>query len=224
QAFRRELEEIALKHLGKVSENTTTSTTSVNTGSELVNTVFLQKLKSVLRIHSIHPKSQILGDPKSAVQTRSKEEPRKIDEALQDDSWVESMQEELLQFKLQQVWVLVDLPHGMKVIGIAWICSCKAVKSGSVNFNTGRLLLVAGKLTFFCFNTVQMLPLQIFTVLLSYKGYIDPRPRTYKWNLPFLGTKGLTSPEQTATVNVADMKGCWKDLKNSCCRDQKEMI
>ncbi|GKF03959.1 hypothetical protein Tco_0034627, partial [Tanacetum coccineum] len=38
QAFRKELEEIALKHLGKVSENTTTSTTSVNTGSEPVNT------------------------------------------------------------------------------------------------------------------------------------------------------------------------------------------
>ncbi|GKG18458.1 hypothetical protein Tco_0372756, partial [Tanacetum coccineum] len=32
-AFRRELEEIALKHLGKVTENTTTSTPSVNTGS-----------------------------------------------------------------------------------------------------------------------------------------------------------------------------------------------
>ncbi|GKG46047.1 hypothetical protein Tco_0498493, partial [Tanacetum coccineum] len=29
---------LRLKHLGKVSENTTTSTTSVNTGSEPVNT------------------------------------------------------------------------------------------------------------------------------------------------------------------------------------------
>ncbi|GJW72715.1 putative ribonuclease H-like domain-containing protein [Tanacetum coccineum] len=29
---------------------------------------------------------------------------------LRDDSWVEAMQEELLQFKLQQVWVFVDLP------------------------------------------------------------------------------------------------------------------
>ncbi|GKE78991.1 hypothetical protein Tco_1545111 [Tanacetum coccineum] len=37
-AFRRELEEIALKHLGKVFENTTTSTPSVNIGSEPVNT------------------------------------------------------------------------------------------------------------------------------------------------------------------------------------------
>ncbi|GKB29845.1 hypothetical protein Tco_0869246 [Tanacetum coccineum] len=58
-----------------------------------------------LRIHNIHPQSQILGDPKSSVQTRSRvqqhsgahalEEPKKISEALQDDSWVEAMQEEL---------------------------------------------------------------------------------------------------------------------------------
>ncbi|GJY96507.1 putative ribonuclease H-like domain-containing protein [Tanacetum coccineum] len=39
-------------------------------------------------------------------------EPRKVSEALEDGSWVEAMQEELLQFKLQQVWVLVDLPIG----------------------------------------------------------------------------------------------------------------
>ncbi|GKF29928.1 hypothetical protein Tco_0096270 [Tanacetum coccineum] len=37
-AFRRELEEIALKHLGTVSENNSTSTPLVNTGNESVNT------------------------------------------------------------------------------------------------------------------------------------------------------------------------------------------
>ncbi|GJZ99421.1 hypothetical protein Tco_0671972 [Tanacetum coccineum] len=37
-AFRRELEEIALKHLGTVSKNNFTSTPSVNTGSEPINT------------------------------------------------------------------------------------------------------------------------------------------------------------------------------------------
>ncbi|GJU90506.1 putative ribonuclease H-like domain-containing protein [Tanacetum coccineum] len=31
------------------------------------------------------------------------------------------MQEELLQFKLQKVWVLVDLPKGKRVIGTRWI-------------------------------------------------------------------------------------------------------
>ncbi|GJV58450.1 putative ribonuclease H-like domain-containing protein [Tanacetum coccineum] len=38
QAFRRELEQIALKHLGTVPENNSTSTPSVNTGSQTVNT------------------------------------------------------------------------------------------------------------------------------------------------------------------------------------------
>ncbi|GKG39068.1 hypothetical protein Tco_0460780, partial [Tanacetum coccineum] len=37
-AFRRELEEITLKHLGTVPENNTTSTPLVNTGSQTVNT------------------------------------------------------------------------------------------------------------------------------------------------------------------------------------------
>ncbi|GKD35600.1 ribonuclease H-like domain-containing protein [Tanacetum coccineum] len=154
-AFRKELEEIALKHLGTKIEVSPTPT---------------------LRIHNTHPKSQILGDPKSAVQTRSKvqqklgahslfsyiqkqqrnnhkdqqhclfacflsqEEPKKISKALQDDSWVQAMQEELLQFKLQQVWVLVDLPHGMKVIGTKWVYRNKRDERGVVVRNKARLV------------------------------------------------------------------------------------
>ncbi|GKF42527.1 hypothetical protein Tco_0125869, partial [Tanacetum coccineum] len=38
QAFRRELEQITLKHLRTVPENNSTSTLSVNTGSQTVNT------------------------------------------------------------------------------------------------------------------------------------------------------------------------------------------
>ncbi|GJZ15714.1 putative ribonuclease H-like domain-containing protein [Tanacetum coccineum] len=41
----------------------------------------------------------------------------KIAQALDDESWVEAMQEELLQFKIQKVWTLVDLPYGKKAIG-----------------------------------------------------------------------------------------------------------
>ncbi|GJR91069.1 hypothetical protein Tco_0215080 [Tanacetum coccineum] len=44
----------------------------------------------------------------------SQEEPKTISQALKDESWVEAMQEELLQFKLQQVWILVDLPFRKK--------------------------------------------------------------------------------------------------------------
>ncbi|GJR67053.1 hypothetical protein Tco_0013118 [Tanacetum coccineum] len=88
------------------------------------------------RINSIHPSTLILGDPKLAVQTRSKvtkssrahafvsyilkqkrnnhkdfhhclfacflsqNEPKNISEALENKSWVDAMQEELLQFKI----------------------------------------------------------------------------------------------------------------------------
>ncbi|GJY35807.1 putative ribonuclease H-like domain-containing protein [Tanacetum coccineum] len=58
----------------------------------------------ILRSHKDHPKGQILGDPTSAVQTRGK---------IQKAS---SAQQAL--FKLQKVWVLVDLPYGKKEEGI----------------------------------------------------------------------------------------------------------
>ncbi|GJU98871.1 reverse transcriptase domain-containing protein [Tanacetum coccineum] len=51
----------------------------------------------------------------------SQEEPKRVSKALSDPAWVEAMQEELLQFKLQNVWVLVDLPKGHRAIGIKWV-------------------------------------------------------------------------------------------------------
>nr|GEW57529.1 putative ribonuclease H-like domain-containing protein [Tanacetum cinerariifolium] len=54
------------------------------------------------RIHKDHPKRQIT-------------KPKNISNALKDPSWVEAMQEELFQFKIQNVWNLVDCPKGMDV-------------------------------------------------------------------------------------------------------------
>ncbi|GKE71369.1 hypothetical protein Tco_1529441, partial [Tanacetum coccineum] len=47
----------------------------------------------------------------------SQMEPKKVIQALEDPSWIESMQEELLQFQLQKVWTLVNLPNGKRAIG-----------------------------------------------------------------------------------------------------------
>ncbi|GJZ76289.1 putative ribonuclease H-like domain-containing protein [Tanacetum coccineum] len=47
----------------------------------------------------------------------SQEEPKRIAKSLSDSAWVEAIQEELLQFKLQKVWILVDLPKGKRIIG-----------------------------------------------------------------------------------------------------------
>ncbi|GJV80707.1 putative ribonuclease H-like domain-containing protein [Tanacetum coccineum] len=79
-----------------------------------------------LRIHKVHPKDQILGDPKSAVQTRGK---------IQKAS---SVQQAL--FKLQKVWVLVDLPYGKKVIGTKWVFRNKRDERSIVVKNKARLI------------------------------------------------------------------------------------
>nr|GEU45534.1 hypothetical protein [Tanacetum cinerariifolium] len=84
------------------------------------------------RVHKDHPVSQIIGDMSLTTQTRSmirvvkdqgglsqmfdndfhtcmfacfllQEEPKRVHQALKDLSWIEAMQEELLQFKMQKV-------------------------------------------------------------------------------------------------------------------------
>ncbi|GKC12567.1 putative ribonuclease H-like domain-containing protein, partial [Tanacetum coccineum] len=67
-------------------------------------------------------------------------EPTSIAKALSDSSWVEAMQEELLQFKLQQVWILVDLPIGKRAIGTKWVFKNKKDERGIVIRNKARLV------------------------------------------------------------------------------------
>ncbi|GKC18853.1 putative ribonuclease H-like domain-containing protein [Tanacetum coccineum] len=50
------------------------------------------------------------------------------------------MQEELLQFKLQQVWTLVDLPYGKRAIGTKWVYRNKKDERGIVIRNKARLV------------------------------------------------------------------------------------
>ncbi|GJZ60362.1 hypothetical protein Tco_0616178 [Tanacetum coccineum] len=58
------------------------------------------------------------------------EEPKKVIHALKDPSWIKAMQDELLQFKLQKVWTLVDLPNGKRVIGTKWVFRNKKDERG----------------------------------------------------------------------------------------------
>nr|GEV26547.1 putative ribonuclease H-like domain-containing protein [Tanacetum cinerariifolium] len=57
-----------------------------------------------------------------------------------DRSWIEAMQEELLQFKLQKVWVLVDLPKGKRAIGSKCIFRNKKDERGIMIRNKARLV------------------------------------------------------------------------------------
>ncbi|GKC19900.1 putative ribonuclease H-like domain-containing protein [Tanacetum coccineum] len=68
------------------------------------------------------------------------EEPKRVSKALSDPAWVEAMQEELLQFKLQKVWILVDLPKGHRAIGTKWVYRNKKDERGIVIRNKARLV------------------------------------------------------------------------------------
>nr|GEV35020.1 hypothetical protein [Tanacetum cinerariifolium] len=59
---------------------------------------------------------------------------------LIDPSWIEAMQKELPQFKLQKVWVLVDLPKGKRVIGSKWVFRNKKDERGVMIRNKARLV------------------------------------------------------------------------------------
>ncbi|GJW07873.1 putative ribonuclease H-like domain-containing protein [Tanacetum coccineum] len=50
------------------------------------------------------------------------------------------MQEELLQFKLQEVWTLVELPNGKRAIGTKWVFRNKKDERGIVIKNKARLV------------------------------------------------------------------------------------
>nr|GEV37460.1 hypothetical protein [Tanacetum cinerariifolium] len=120
-------------------------------------------------VHKDHPVTQIIGDLSSATQTRSmtrvakdlgvisqinnddfhtcmfacflsQDEPKRVHQALKNPSWIEAMQEELLQFKMQKVWVLVDLPHGKRAIGTKWVFRNKKDERGIVVRNKARLV------------------------------------------------------------------------------------
>ncbi|GKA92414.1 putative ribonuclease H-like domain-containing protein, partial [Tanacetum coccineum] len=58
----------------------------------------------------------------------------------EDPSWIEAMQEELLQFKLQKVWTLVDLPNDKKAIVTKWVFRNKKKERGIVVRNKARLV------------------------------------------------------------------------------------
>nr|GFC06667.1 hypothetical protein [Tanacetum cinerariifolium] len=99
-----------------------------------------------LRIHTDHHKSQIIGPVDTPIQTRNKskevgeQKPKKISDALQDLRWVEAMQEELLQFKIQKVWSLVNCPKGVRPIGTKWVLKNKKDERGIVIRNKARLV------------------------------------------------------------------------------------
>ncbi|GJR56634.1 putative ribonuclease H-like domain-containing protein [Tanacetum coccineum] len=87
-----------------------------------------------------YPTDPLMPDLEDTADLQDTAEPKKVIQALQDPSWIEAMQEELLQFKLQQVWTLVDLPHGKRAIGTKWVYRNNKDERGIMVRNKTRLV------------------------------------------------------------------------------------
>ncbi|GJZ15784.1 putative ribonuclease H-like domain-containing protein [Tanacetum coccineum] len=84
------------------------------------------------RIHKNHPIKNVIGDVKSSIQTR------RMKKSTSEQGFLSV--EELLQFKLQQVWKLVDLPNGKRAIRTKWVFRNKKHEIGIVIRNKARLV------------------------------------------------------------------------------------
>ena len=70
----------------------------------------------------------------------SQVEPAKVEDAVQDERWVEVMHDELQQFQRNDIWTLVPRLEGVNIIGIKWIFCNKTNEEGNVICNKARLV------------------------------------------------------------------------------------
>nr|GEY07642.1 copia protein [Tanacetum cinerariifolium] len=66
---------------------------------------------------------------------------KNVKEAMTDPAWIESMQEELLQFKRMDVWVLVPAPDNISLLTLKWIFKTKNDEENTVIQNRSHLVV-----------------------------------------------------------------------------------
>ncbi|GJY47218.1 putative ribonuclease H-like domain-containing protein [Tanacetum coccineum] len=113
-------------------EMTDSSTQNINTARPSINTASSNINIGSLNINIVSPNDSsmpsleeigIFGgayddeDVGAEADLNNLETTMNVIQALTDPSWIEAIQEELLKFKLQKVWTLVDLHKGKRAIG-----------------------------------------------------------------------------------------------------------
>jgi hypothetical protein len=92
-----------------------------------------------LRSRVIQPTSEVANQVSYSCYL-AQTEPKKVDEALQDEGWVSAMHDELHQFTRNDVWILVPRPAKQNIIGTKWIFKNKTDEHGTVVRNKARLI------------------------------------------------------------------------------------
>ncbi|KAG9442738.1 hypothetical protein H6P81_018592 [Aristolochia fimbriata] len=124
--------------------------------TEVQESVVVTEKTPSIREQNNHPTDAIIGDIHEGMKTRGKKknygdmvkfvcytslvEPRKVEEALKDEFWIRATQEELEQFKRNEVWTLVPRPTNINVIGTKWVFKNKTDEEGNIIRNKARLV------------------------------------------------------------------------------------
>ncbi|GJR56290.1 putative ribonuclease H-like domain-containing protein [Tanacetum coccineum] len=116
------------KDVNVVGQQVNTASLDVNTGSLELNVV-----GPSVSTASSNEEDNTEEEPESKMFSQGKYLKTTSEQGL-------SVKEELLQFKLQQVWILVDLPNGKKAIGTKWVFRNKKDERGIVIRNKARLV------------------------------------------------------------------------------------
>jgi hypothetical protein len=140
------------------SPSTPTTSDTIASASEDEDTPANPPKRSWVKLN--HPPQQLLGtvderrrlrnrviQPTSDVANQlsysyylAQTEPKKVEEALQDESWVSAMYDELHQFTRNDVWTLVPRPAKHNIIDAKWIFKNKTDEHGTVVRNKARLV------------------------------------------------------------------------------------
>ncbi|GJW67676.1 zf-CCHC domain-containing protein [Tanacetum coccineum] len=97
-------------------------------------------------------------------------EPKNINEALKDESWVVAIQEELNQFIANDVWELVPNPKNMTIIGTKWVYRNKLDENGVVSRNKARLESIKNLLAYACALDFKLFQMDVKSAFLN--GFI----------------------------------------------------
>nr|GFC02014.1 retrovirus-related Pol polyprotein from transposon TNT 1-94 [Tanacetum cinerariifolium] len=73
--------------------------------------------------------------------TVSTMEPKNVKEAMTDPAWIDSMQEDLLQFKRLDIWMLVPAPDNISPLTLKWLFKNKHDEEQTVIRNKSRLVV-----------------------------------------------------------------------------------
>ncbi|GJT31863.1 retrovirus-related pol polyprotein from transposon TNT 1-94 [Tanacetum coccineum] len=140
-------------------------------------------------------------------------EPKNVNEALTDDSWIVAMQEELNQFIANDVWELVPQPRNMTIIGTKWVFRNK------LDENVARLKSIRILLAYACALDFKLFQMDVKSAFLNGfineevyvaqpPGFIDFEKLDHVYKLK----KALYGLKQAPEANVVNRSLCKPDL------------